>query len=139
MPAEEQALIVHVQSYMRAVNAVHQKHFSLTDPGSSSLPGSDFCKELELVREHYLVPKKRDWIGGIFDPPPYSEAETPDTAFEAELVSEKRGIVTVLTGGRLDFRFSLQRRKEGWRISAMSQRYHSPDRSVEYRWVWTDR
>lgn len=135
---EEQILVDHVRNYMQAVNAVHQKHLPLVNRGTSSLPGGDFCQELVAVREHYLVPKKRDWLGGRFNPPPYSEAEAPNTVFQAQLVSEKRGMVTVLTNGKLDFRFTLQRRKDGWKISSIAERFHSPDRTVEYQWRWTD-
>jgi len=137
MPAEEQALIDHVRHYMRAVDAVHKKHFPLIGQGSSSLPGGGFCQELESVRERYLIPQKRGWGGGIFDPPPYARAAAPDTVFQAELLSEKRGTVTVLAN-KQDFRFSLQRRKDGWKISSITERFHSPDRTVEYRWRRTD-
>ena len=47
-------------------------------------------------------------------------------------------MVTVLTNGKLDFRFTLQRRKDGWKISSIAERFHSPDRTVEYQWRWTD-
>ena len=134
---EEQILIDHARNYMQAVNAVHRKYIPLYREGKRDLFGS-YRQELELVREHYLVPKKRDWQGGLFNPPPYSEAEAPNTVFQAELVSEKRGIVTVLTNGKLDFRFTLQRRKDGWKISSIAERFHSPDRTVEYQWRWTD-
>jgi len=133
MLAEELALIDHVQSYMRAVDAVHHKHFLPVGQGSGS-----FCQELESVREHYLVPQKRNWAGGVFDPPPFSRAAAPDTVFQAELLSEKRGMVTVLGHSKQDFRFSLQRRKDGWKISSIAERFHSPDRTVEYQWRRTD-
>ena len=107
---EEQILIDHARNYMQAVNAVHRKY----------------------------IPLYREGQGGLFNPPPYSEAEAPNTVFQAELVSEKRGMVTVLTNGKLDFRFTLQRRKDGWKISSIAERFHSPDRTVEYQWRWTD-
>ncbi len=89
--------------------------------------------------------KNWSWCGSITWSPKngigrgvYSEAEAPNTVFQAELVSEKRGMVTVLTNGKLDFRFTLQRRKDGWKISSIAERFHSPDRTVEYQWRWTD-
>ena len=53
---EEQILIDHARNYMQAVNAVHRKYIPLYREGKRDLFGS-YRQELELVREHYLVPK----------------------------------------------------------------------------------
>lgn len=123
-----------IVSFTRQLNELDKKYHPLLqdkDQDSSAVFTAHRADALKIYSQ-YLTQRERTCYTGISSPPKFSGVEKMERGTVEW--GKNRAVATIYTKDSLDFQFTLICKNGQWLINSYKQRYHTADRTVEYKW-----